>query len=187
MKKRNFPPPNEAVLSNIYGTKRKQGQTLTFPDTVISCCRHMIQARVGAKESQPLCLEEVLISQWPGDLFKRATGWISTCVQKLEPRSVSKKLNYTRFLCNTIFSPTPVTPSLHRQWQLNNSIWSICDHSGGTPPKQKPAANTEFHLDVNVGQVISGEITEETPWRGRGVYMKPDRFRELCTKLQVPL
>lgn len=76
--KTTFPPPNEVVLSNIYGTKRKQEQKLTFTDTVISCCRHMIQA--GAKESQPLCLEEVLISQWPGDLFKRATGWISACV-----------------------------------------------------------------------------------------------------------
>lgn len=73
-KQKNFPPTNEAFLSNINGTERKQGQMLTFADTVISCCRHMIQARAGAKESQPLCLEEVLISQWPGDLFKRTTG-----------------------------------------------------------------------------------------------------------------
>lgn len=113
-KKTTFPPPNEAVLSNIYGTKRKQGQTVTFTDMVISCCRHMIQARAGAKESQPLCLEEVLISQWPGDLFKRATGWISTCVQKLGPRSVSKRVNYTRFLRNTVCSSVE-PPSSHLQ------------------------------------------------------------------------
>lgn len=171
VKRKTFLPPNEAVLSNIYGTERKQGQTLTFTDTVISCCRHMIQARVGAKESQPLCLEEVLISQWLGDLFKRATGWISTCVQKREPRSVSKKLNYTRFLCNTIFSSieTPFTPSSHLQCQINKSIWLICDHRGETRPKIKPAVNTGFHLDMSVAQVISGEITKETPWRGRGV------------------
>lgn len=185
-KTKNFLPPNESVLSNIYGTKRKQGQMQTFTDMVISCCRHMIQARAGAKESQPLCLEEVLISQWPGDLFKRATGWISTCVQKLEPRSVSKKPNYTRFLCNTIFSSIDML-SLHLHCQLNKFIWPICDHRGRTPSKLKPAVNTGFHLDVSVAQVISGEITKKTPWRGRGVYMKPDHFRELFTKQQVPL
>lgn len=142
-KKKDFPPPNEAVLWNIYGAERKQGRTLTFTDTVISCCRHMIQARAGAKESQPLCLEEVLISRWPGDLFQRATGWISACVQKLEHRSVSKTLNYTRFLCNTIFFPieTPFIPSLHLQCWINLIVWSVCDR-GGTSPKLKPTVNT---------------------------------------------
>lgn len=78
LKNPHFLVPNEDVLSNIYGTKRKQGQTLTFTDTVISDGHHMIQARAGAKESQPLCLEEVLISQWPKDL-QRQVGFQHLC------------------------------------------------------------------------------------------------------------
>lgn len=63
---------NKAVLSNIYGTERKQGQTCTFIDMLIGedCHRIGFGGRVP-KKNQALCLEEVLITKIaPGPLQK---------------------------------------------------------------------------------------------------------------------
>lgn len=139
----------------------------------------MIQARARAKESQPLCLEEVLISQWPGDLFKRATAWISTCAQKLEPRSVTS--------LQIPFMETPFTPSLHlERHKWVQFVFSVAVVSN-TREITCNSVEKQHRFAEGLGSLVRrpGRYPRRHP--GRDVYMKPDHFRELFTKQQVPL
>lgn len=61
---------NKAVLSNIYKTKRKQGQRCTFIDIVNQEGCHRIWVRKNTKKNQVLCLEEMLITNLLQGLFR---------------------------------------------------------------------------------------------------------------------
>lgn len=62
------------------------------------------------KKNQALCLQELLISELPRGPFKRATDYVwpffvcgFVCVWMLEPISITKKVHYKSFHCNTRF------------------------------------------------------------------------------------
>lgn len=70
---------NNAVLSNIYRTEEKQGHRCLLIDikTGQGCHRIWVCETARQKQkSQSLCLEEVLITEKPWALFKKATGWV---------------------------------------------------------------------------------------------------------------
>lgn len=106
--KNNIPLLNKAVLSNIYGTDRKQGQRHTFIDTVISGGCHRIQVRKSTKGKSSIVFAGTAYQWIAQGSFQKSNGLCFTvfCVWICVPMNARTHI-YHQKKCATRVTAIP--------------------------------------------------------------------------------